>query len=137
MRVRVAAARVLIGLVLGFNLQCALVFLFNPAGYAPAFELSGAAGNAMIQGVGLLFVMWNVPYVVAFSHPLMRRVALIEAVVMQAVGFLGEGALLLGYPGQVVLRASVTRFMWFDGAGLLMLLAACVLLRRDFAGRMD
>lgn len=137
MRVRENIARVLIGLVLFFNLQCALVFLFNPAGYAPAFELSGAAGNAMVQGMGLLFVMWNVPYAAAFSSPVRRRVSLIEAVIMQAIGFAGEGVLLMLLPaGHAVLRESVARFLWFDGAGLLALLAAWVLLSVK-VGRVD
>lgn len=130
MRVREIIARMLIGLVLFFNLQCALVFLFNPGGYAPAFELSGAAGNAMVQGMGLLFVMWNVPYAAALTSPVRRRVSLIEAVIMQAVGFAGEGVLLTLLPaGHAVLRGSITRFLWFDGAGLLLLVAALLLVK--------
>ena len=48
-------ARILIGLVLFFNLQCALVFLIRPELYAPGFELNGAAGLAIAQSRRLYF----------------------------------------------------------------------------------
>ena len=90
------------------------------------FELAGGVGQNMVRALGLLFVMWNVPYAVALYHPYKRIWSLYEAVVMQAIGFLGEG-LLVFYVlpvGYALLRASVYRFMWFDGGGLLLLLAA-------------
>ncbi len=125
---RVWTARVLIGLVAFFNLQCAAAFLIWPERYAPGFELTGAAGAAMVQGMGLLFVMWNAPYAVALWQPVRRRVSLYEAVVMQAIGFFGEWALLAGLPGEhPALEATVGRFMAFDGGGLAALVAAVVL----------
>jgi hypothetical protein len=123
--VRVWGARLLIGVLLFFNLQCALSFLSSADLYAGAFELDGTAGRAMVQGLGLLFVMWNVPYAVAFYHPQRYRVSLYEAVVMQAIGLGGETFLSLAVTGgHEVLLASVHRFMLFDGVGLLLLLLA-------------
>lgn len=121
-------ARLLIGIVLIFNVQCALAFLISPQLYAPGFELSGAAGEGMVRGMGVLFLMWNVPYAVALSHPLRRRVSLWEALAMQAIGLAGESLLLLSLePGHALLRASVGRFILFDGAGLLLLILAALI----------
>lgn len=123
-------ARFLIGLVTFFNLQAALLFLFSPQAYAPGFELSGAAGDAMVQGMGLLFVMWNVPYVFALLDPMRNRHSLLEAVIMQAVGVVGETALLWALPGaHPLIHASVLRFIVFDGSGLVLLLVAWLVTR--------
>lgn len=124
-------ARILIGLVTFFNLQAAILFLLRPADYAPGFELSGASGNAVIQGMGLLFAMWNVPYIVALIHPIRHRISLIEAVVMQAIGVIGETGLLLSLPGtHPMIASSVTRFIIFDGGGWVLLFFAWLLTRK-------
>jgi hypothetical protein len=124
-------ARILIGIVTFFNLQAAVLFLLYPAAYAPGFEFSGTVGNAMIQAMGLLFVMWNVPYVVALLHPLKYRMSLIEAVIMQGIGAAGETILLMFLPGsQPVLAGSVVRFIIFDGSGFVLLLIAFLITRR-------
>ena len=126
--VRLWLARLLIGYVLLVNLQSAVFFLIRPEAYAPGFELSGAAGAGMVRGMGLLFLMWNVPYAVALSHPLKRRVSLVEALVMQAMGVFGETLLLLGFPpGHPALVDSVGRFILFDGIGLGALVVALLL----------
>jgi hypothetical protein len=125
-------SRILIGIVTFFNLQCAFLFLFRAADYTPGFELSGAVGNAMVQGMGLLFVMWNVPYVVALIHPLNQRISLIEAVIMQGIGVVGETLLLLTLPEvHPVLASSVTRFIIFDGSGFILLFVALLLIQRN------
>ncbi|KAF0110178.1 MAG: hypothetical protein FD147_1799, partial [Chloroflexi bacterium] len=92
-------ARVLIGIVTFLNLQAAATFLFNPADYAPAFELNGAPGVAMVRGVGLLFIMWNIPYLVALINPIRHFVSFVEAVIMQAIGVLGESTILWSLQG--------------------------------------
>src|SRR5512137_977255 len=89
------AARGLIGLVFFFNVQCALLFLAVPQAYAPSFELSGPVGEGMLRGLGILFLMWNVPYAVALWNPHAHRTSLYEAIAMQAIGVLGETILLL------------------------------------------
>ncbi len=118
-------ARLLIGVVFFFNVQCAVVFLAAPQAYAPSFELAGAAGEGMVRGLGVLFLMWNVPYAVALWHPLRYRVSLVEAVAMQVIGVAGETLLLSALPaGHDVIRLSVSRFIVFDASGLLFLLLA-------------
>ncbi len=122
---RLWLACLLIAYVLFVNLQSAVLFLIQPETFAPGFELSGAAGAGMVRGMGLLFLMWNVPYAVALSHPLKRRVSLFEALVMQAIGVFGETLLLLGFPpGHPALVDSVGRFILFDAIGLGALVAA-------------
>ncbi len=117
--------RVLIFLVLAMNLQCALAYIFDPLPYVAPFELSGEPGRAAVVGIGILFVMWQVPYVFALVHPLRHQRSLFEAVIMQAIGLLGESLLLRSIPlTHTVLRASILRFIIFDAGGLFLLLAA-------------
>ncbi len=124
-------ARLLIGLVFLFNVQCALVFLAAPQQYAPSFELSGPAGEGMVRGLGLLFLMWNVPYAVALWQPARQRVSLYQALIMQSIGVVGESLLLLTFPpGHPVIQSSVGRFILFDGSGLVFLALAAWLIRK-------
>ena len=123
--------RVLIGSVLLWNVQCALVFLLTPATYASGFELGGAAGAAAVRGLGVLFLMWNVPYAVALWHPVRQRVSLYEAVAMQTIGLIGESLILWSLGGvHPVAAGSVTRFIAFDGAGVVLLALAAWVTRR-------
>jgi len=122
------AARILIGLVLFFNVQCALLFLISPESFAPGFELQGTVGAGMVRALGILFLMWNVPYVVAGTQPVRWRISLYEAVAMQAIGLVGESLLMATFPsGHVAIRETVSRFIVFDGSGLLLLVLALVL----------
>ena len=118
-------ARGLIGIVVFFNLDAALSYLFKPALYAPGFELVGIPGEKMIQGMGLLFLMWNVPYLVALLDPFKHFPSLIEAVIMQGIGVIGESILLSTLIGtHPAMRSSTVRFIVFDGGGLILLLVA-------------
>jgi hypothetical protein len=127
---RLWAARLLIAVVLAWNLQCALVFFLNPGMFAPGFELTGLHGEAAVRGFAVLFVMWNIPYLVALWHPLRHRLSLWEALVMQFVGVIGESLILFSIPvGYAVLHASLLRFITFDAAGVLLLLGAILLSR--------
>ncbi len=112
------------------NVQCALAFMVVPAAFAPGFELEGAVGEAMVRGMGVLFLMWNVPYAAAAWQPQKHRLSMLEAVIMQAIGLLGESAICLALPpGHALALASITRFIIFDGAGLVVLLAAAWITR--------
>jgi hypothetical protein len=122
-------ARGLIGVVLFFNVQCALVFLLWPNSYTASFELIGTPGRLMVQGMGLLFLMWNVPYAMAIMNPVLRKTSLFEAVIMQTIGVVGESLLLISLPmGHPVLRTTALRFIAFDGIGLFFLLCSVSLL---------
>jgi len=126
---RLNLARFLILLVLASNLQAALAFLLDPGTYAPAFELTGVPGQAAVRGIAVLFLMWNIPYLLAAWHPLKNLLSLKEAALMQTTGLLGETAILLTLPAaHPLLRNSIQRFIAFDAAGLLLLLAALCLM---------
>jgi hypothetical protein len=122
---RLLLPRLLIFLVLVMNLQCAITYIFNPLPYVAPFELSGEPGRVAVIGIGILFVMWQVPYVFALVHPLRNHRSLLEAVLMQAIGLVGETLLLRSIPmAHTVLRASILRFVIFDAGGLLLLIVA-------------
>jgi len=127
---RVWLARFLIVLVIAWNLQAALAFLFSPETFAPGFELSGIPGQAAMRGIAVLFIMWNVPYVLAAWHPRRHFLSLKEALVMQALGLAGETGILLTIPQEYgILQGSILRFISFDAAGLLALALAVWLVR--------
>jgi hypothetical protein len=123
-------ARILIGLVLLDNFQAAVIFLVFPARISPGFGMSGVAGNAVIQGIGLLFLMWCVPYFIATLDPRKHKISFIEAIVMQTIALVGESVLLVLQPAKLpVETSSVQRFILFDGTGLFLLVVAAALLR--------
>lgn len=123
-------SRLLIAIVLLSNLLAAFAFLFKPGEYTAAYELYGTPGELAVAGVGLLFLMWQVPYGFALSHPVRHRVSLIEACLMQALGLIGESFFVFKLPaGHALLKTSLTRFIVFDLAGLIFLILALWLSR--------
>ena len=121
----------LIAVVLLMNLQCAVAFLIRPGAYAPGFELQGEVGEAVIRSLGVLFVMWNIPYGVALWNPVRHRLAIYEALGMQATGLIGETLIYALLPAMhIVARGSILRFIVFDGLGLLALATATWLSRK-------
>jgi hypothetical protein len=125
---RLLAARLLIAVVVAWNLECALVFLLNPGTFAPAFELTGIPGEAAVRGFAVLFVMWNIPYLVALWDPPRHRLSLWEALVMQTVGVIGESLIFFSIPADhAILHSSLLRFIIFDAAGVVALVGAALL----------
>ncbi len=122
---RIWIARLLVLVVLMINLQAALLFIMMPDRFVGAFELSGIPGRAAVQGVGILFLMWQVPYVFAVVNPYKNRRSLVEANLMQLIGLVGETVLLFSIPaGYPILSSSIRRFIFFDAGGLILLLLA-------------
>ena len=119
----------MIGLVFLINIQAGITFYFHPEKFAYAYELSGIPGLTATAGTGLLFLMWNVPYAFALANPYKHRVSLIQANIMQAMGLVGESILLTRIPENqhLLLKQSIWRFIIFDGAGLVLLLIALIL----------
>lgn len=121
-------SRILIAAVTVMNVQAAFQFMLTPQNYAYGFEMTGAAGEAMLRGMGLLFLMWNIPYMFAAYHPVRHFISVVEAVIMQFIGVTGETLILLGMPeGHPLIEASVKRFIIFDGSGLVFLAVALLL----------
>jgi hypothetical protein len=131
-------ARLLIAAVLVMNVQCALLFLLQPGPYAAGFDMPGPLGEAMLRGMGVLFLMWNVPYAVALWHPLRMRIALYEALVMQTIGLCGETLVRSLLPADYFMtRLSLGRFILFDAFGLLALLGAVWLVHLKTTSPLD
>ncbi len=123
-------ARLAIALVILWNIQCALAFLLWPESFTAGFEISGIPGIAALRGLGVLFLMWNIPYAVTLWHPARYRISLYEATAMQTIGLLGETCIWLSLPdAHLMLQASLLRFITFDGAGLALLMLANVFTR--------
>jgi hypothetical protein len=123
--------RALIAPVVFFNLQCSYEFLVHAERYAPSFDLYDLTGTYMVQGFGLLFLMWNIPYLSALFDPIRHATSLTEAVIMQAIGAVGETLLLLNVqPDYQNLHASVIRFIYFDAGGLIPLLIAWLIRKK-------
>jgi hypothetical protein len=128
---RINLARLFIGMVILFNLQVAFVFLIYPERYIYGFEVEGAVGGAMLRGLGVLFVMWNVPYAVALWNPVRQRISLYEALAMQTIGLVGESIIYFSLPAiHDLLRASLSHFIVFDALGLVLLAVAAWITRR-------
>lgn len=128
-------ARVAVGLVCFFNLTAAIPFVLGPSGYVSSFQLadSGLAGEVMVRGLGILFLMWQVPFVPVILDPVRHRTAFLIVLAMQLVGLVGESWMLVALPaaGYDLLRATGMRFVGFDSAGLVvMTLAYWALFRR-------
>ena len=124
------AARLLIAVVLFWNLQAAFLFMLTPDAFVRAFQLEGVPGRNAVVGYGILFLMWQVPYVFALLHPARFKVSLWQALIMQVIGTAGESILLSTIPLEYqLLRGSILRFILFDAAGVLLLLGALLLVR--------
>ena len=128
---RLWISRLLIAIVAAWNLQAALIFVISPETFVHAYELSGVPGEASVRGVGILFLMWNVPYVFAVIHPIRFRLGLVFAMLMQLIGLLGESYIFSTLTMEhTVLRCSILRFIIFDGIGLVLLFFAWLLSRQ-------
>jgi hypothetical protein len=113
------------------ELQAALVFFLWPR-LCTRLHADRLPGETAVRGVGVLFAMWNLPYLVALWHPRRYRLALQLALAMQVLGVVGESLIYLTVPADyAVLRASLFRFIAFDAVGALLLAGAYWLLRKE------
>ena len=75
--------------------------------------------------------MWNIPYFFALLNPVRNFTSLIEAVIMQLIGGLGESLLYITMDStNITIRKSIERFMLFDWSGLVLLMIALVIASR-------
>lgn len=121
--------RIAYAIVFILNVQCALSFCLAPDQFMGAYELSGTAGRVAVRGIGIAFLMWNATYPPVIAAP--QRFRSLAAVVLaqQTIGLVGESLLRASLPEQnAVLAGSITRFIVFDGAGLVLMAAAFAML---------
>jgi len=123
-------ARLAVGSVCAVNLNAALSFIAQPDRYAAGFELSGTAGEAVVQAFGILFLMWNSTYPLVILQPRGHRALFRIVLIQQAIGVAGETWIWLGLPpGHPALWGTGLRFLLFDGLGLaVMALAFAIML---------
>ena len=127
---RVWVARVLVALVFFINVQCALQFVIWPDAYTGAYQLEGASASAVVQSIGICFLMWNATYPPVIARPERYRVLFCVVVAQQVIGLAGESMLYAGLgPELSILASSVMRFIVFDAVGLLFLAVALVVSR--------
>jgi len=125
-------ARLVVGAVFLFNVNCALSFVGWPGRYAPAFELQGIPGEVMVRGMGILFLMWNATYPPVLIWPGRRGTLFAVILAQQIIGLAGETWMWLALPpGHDILRDTGARFILFDAAGLAGMVLAFYLLRRS------
>ena len=123
--------RLLIAIVLIWNVQCAITFLLQPHLYAPGFQLSqDLIGITVIRSLGLLFLMWNVPYLFAFVHPLRWKILPLVILVQQFTAVIGELWILSTLSSETQILNSIRKFVYFDFGGLILLSLAFILTRR-------
>ncbi|GAP13027.1 hypothetical protein LARV_00768 [Longilinea arvoryzae] len=123
-------ARLAVATVFALNVSCALLFIFQPQNYTGGFEVSGVAGEAVVRGYGILFLMWNVPYLLVILQPQRHKTLFGVVLAQQAIGVLGESWMWLALPpGHAALSATGLRFIFFDGGGLIWMGAAFLGLR--------
>ena len=128
---RIWIARVLVALVFFINVQCALQFILWPEAYTAAYQVEGASAIAMVRTVGICFLMWNATYPPVIVRPDRYRVLFGVVIAQQTIGLVGESLLLASLePGLEALAGSVTRFIAFDAAGLVLLAIAFALTRQ-------
>jgi hypothetical protein len=124
-------ARIIVGAVFLMNVSCALAFILQPNTYSAGFEVAGVPGRIYVQGLGILFLMWNATYPLVIFHPIRYRSMFVVVLIQQAIGFIGETWLWLMLPsGHSPLRATGLRFMLFDGIGLITMAGAYWVLMR-------
>lgn len=123
-------ARLAVAAVFALNVSCALLFILRPQDYAGGFEVGGVVGETIVRGYGILFLMWNVPYLPVMLAPHRQRALFIVVLAQQAIGVIGETWLYLALPaGHAALRATGLRFIIFDAGGLVVMAAAWLFLR--------
>lgn len=132
-------ARIVVAVVFAMNVQCALEFIVDPANYVASYQLDGPIGNAVVQGMGVTFLMWNATYPLVIWQP--SRYCTLFGIVLaqQAIGLVGESYILATLPiGCETLAAGVQRFFAFDAFGLITMSAAFAALackKRCFSNR--
>ncbi len=128
-------ARVAVLAVFILNVMCAFQFILEPVRYAAAYGLpSTQEAGALVAGLGVAFLMWNVTYPAVIVSPTRFRVLYVVVLIQQLVGLVGESCILAQLVGaglgSGLMAAGIVRFVAFDAGGLVVMLVAFILLVR-------
>ncbi|MGI6216377.1 MAG: hypothetical protein ACOYIK_02075 [Coriobacteriales bacterium] len=128
---RIWFARIAVLAVFVINVQCAIAFIIWPDAYLSSYALSGETGRVVLRSIGILFLMWNATYPPVIWNPHRHMLLFGIVLVQQLIGLVGESILLVSLHGSIAaLASSLTRFIIFDGAGLVLMGIAFFLLVR-------
>ena len=121
-------ARLLYTAVFISNMICIVAFITSPQDYTASYEVIGSKGaEAAICGIGVAFAMWNVTYPFYIIHPKKNRTLGLAIIVQQLVGLIGELYIQKVYATNLAtLSSSITRFVWFDAGGLVLLVSGFI-----------
>lgn len=129
-------ARLIISVVFLVNINAAVGYVLKPESYVTSFEVEGVPGRVIVQGIGILFLMWNVTYPLVILQPSRNLTLFSIVLVQQAIGLLGESWIWFSLPeGHEALRQTGLRFILFDGGGLIAMLAIYLILRRSIRSK--
>jgi hypothetical protein len=135
MSVRKAAwlARIAVLIVFILNVMCAIQFIADPMRNAAAYGLPATQESAaMVAGLGVAFLMWNVTYPAVICSPRRFRALYVVVLIQQLVGLVGESfiwwRLIDAGLGSGLMAAGIMRFVVFDAGGLIIMLAAFIVL---------
>lgn len=135
-KIRSIVAGVLYAAVFISNMICIIAFLTHPEDFINSYEVNGSNGAvAAIQGFGVTFAMWNVTYPFFIFKPKKDRTLGLVIILQQIVGLAGELFIKHGLPeGLTRLPGAITRFVWFDAGGLVLLIIGFMVC---FCGKKD
>lgn len=118
---RVWIIRLCICAVTAWNLQAAFSLLIDPSRQSRYFMVEGQIGIITVISFGILFVMWNIPYIFAIIHPIKWNILLKVILLMQLIGVIGEIWIFPLARDLASIRIMIQRFIMFDTAGLVLL----------------
>ena len=126
-------ARVMVLVVFCWNVLCALQFIIAPASFASGYGLEPTPENcALVSGIGVAFLMWNVTYPAVIFDPMRFKTLYIVVLIQQLVGLAGEYFIWMRLSGaglaEGAMADGIMRFVIFDGVGLAMMLVGLIVL---------
>ena len=131
MKLRTWLSRILIIIVAAWNIQAAFFLLIQTETVTSSIQLPGPAGILTVRGIGILFLMWNIPYMAAAINPIRNRNSLIESLLMQFIALAGESLILRSTQALTfALETTMNTYIRFDAAGLVLLAAAMLVTMR-------
>jgi len=117
-------SRIIVAVVMTWNLSAAIPFVLHPESYTASFGVQGGGigGMVLVRGLGVAFLMWQIPYLPVIWHPGRHRTCFLCVLGMQLVGLLGETLMMVNFPpGYLAVKATGWRFILFDGSGLILM----------------
>jgi hypothetical protein len=112
-------------------MSCAISFIIDPSQGTVGYELSGVGAIAAIRGMGVIMLMWNISYIPLIYRPSRFRCMFVVVIIQQLIAVAGDMyVVLFDASSASMLYDSVTRFLMFDIAGIVLLIISYFLSRK-------